>query len=389
MPFTYDMFTAEQLEALRGPAGKDGVDGKDGQDGVAGKNGRDGVDGQDGATGQRGTGILRVTTGPGTHSWTEGDNSYSYFGFDLSAVKSQSGMSEVLTGDIILYQDMLYRVSSIARKTVVLVGASYSIRGTTGDSGKDGRDGSDAAVTAENIRSALGYIPANAAASSALNKESLSLGVKDGLIYIFVDGVAVGNGIEQGVTGDVVGYIGEDNTIVLTGAVPEGAVYSVKYEKSDGTVIEIGDLSLEEAVEVVITNQIPLSVGSDGQPFNGGQGWKTGYRISGSSGGESAQTGTEVTGFIPFKYGDTLYIKGIIDDGSHVIGFYKSDYTYATGASFTVIFGGAVNGESAGRVVNDKVTTQIGDQRDNIAFMRVSASEITADSIITVNQPIE
>lgn len=35
-PFTYDDFTPEQLEALRGPAGHDGADGHDGAPGATG-----------------------------------------------------------------------------------------------------------------------------------------------------------------------------------------------------------------------------------------------------------------------------------------------------------------------------------------------------------------
>ena len=224
----------------------------------------------------------------------------------------------------------------------------------------------------------------------AVGKTELTLGVKDGLIYIFVGGVAIGNGIEQGVSGDVVGYIGDDNTIILTGAVPEGAVYSVKYEKEDGTTIDIGDLSLEEAVEII--NQIPIST-TDGKDTlfvgtNGEKGYKTGYRISGSSGAESSQTGTEVTGFIPVKLNDTIYMKGITDDGSHIICTYNSSLAKVASYTFTNIFGGAVNGEVVSFTIDGNWSSG-GGTSATIAFIRVSATEITADSIVTVNQPIE
>ena len=45
--FTYDMFTQEQLEALRGPAGKDGAMGLQGLPGQDGKDGAPGQDGKD------------------------------------------------------------------------------------------------------------------------------------------------------------------------------------------------------------------------------------------------------------------------------------------------------------------------------------------------------
>lgn len=55
--FTYEDFTPEQLEALRGPQGIQGVQGiqgiqgNPGKDGINGTNGIDGVDGKDGESG--------------------------------------------------------------------------------------------------------------------------------------------------------------------------------------------------------------------------------------------------------------------------------------------------------------------------------------------------
>lgn len=380
--------------AATGPAGKDGATGPQGPTGAAGKDGATGAtgpagnDGAPGKDGARGTGVLKVTTSTTSASGTGANGAAIKYKIALATVKSEAGVDEVLVGDTVLRSYYMYPVVSVDDSYVYL-GAYNSIRGATGaagatgETGPQGPAGSDANVTAENIAAALGYTP--------VDKAILSLGIHtDGLIYLFVDGVPVGNGIEKGAGGDVVGYVDADNNIVLTGAVPEGAVYNVKYEMDDGTVIDIGELSLEEAVEVVIVNQIPLSIGSDGQPFNGGQGWKTGYRISGSSGGESAQSGTEVTGFMPCKYGDEISIKNIIDDGSHVVGFYSNSYAYLAGLSIANIFGGAVDGAAVtGAKLDGYLATSLETNKDTIAFMRLSATEITADSIITVNQPIE
>lgn len=57
------------------------------------------------------------------------------------------------------------------------------------------------------------------------------------------------------------------------------------------------------------TNQVPLSIGTDGKIFNDGLGYKNGYRLS-SGGGEISSGATTVTGFIPAKPGDTIRIKG-------------------------------------------------------------------------------
>lgn len=77
----------------------------------------------------------------------------------------------------------------------------------------EGKDGSNAKVTADSIKTALGYVPADAEDVSGLSKEiadqkkaleSITLGKHtDGLIYIFVGGQPVGNGLDIS-GGDVV-----------------------------------------------------------------------------------------------------------------------------------------------------------------------------------------
>lgn len=218
--------------------------------------------------------------------------------------------------------------------------------------------------------------------------ESLTLGVHtDGLIYLFKNGLPKGNGLEikaDVVEGDVVGYIDENNNIVLSGALPE-ETYTVKYETEDGSLIDIGELSLGEIVEII--NQIPISQNADGSLFvgtNGEKGYKTDTRISGSSGNESSQTGTETTGFIPITYNDTVYIENIVDDGSRVMGVYDSNHakliTTALG-NIGTFDGGIISFKMSSSVFSSATST-------NFAYIRISASEITADSIVTVNQPI-
>jgi hypothetical protein len=74
--------------------------------------------------------------------------------------------------------------------------------------------------------------------------QSMSLGMgEDGRIYLLRNGVAQGNGIELpvGETGDVVGNIGADNIIILSGELEDGT-YTLKYEMEDGTLVSIGEL---------------------------------------------------------------------------------------------------------------------------------------------------
>ena len=210
----------------------------------------------------------------------------------------------------------------------------------------------------------------------------LSLGIHtDGLVYLFVDGSPVGTGIELP-SGGISGYVDSANNIVINN-LPDGT-YSVKYENEDGSTVDIGELTLGGPS---YTNQIPLSTDESGNPFNGGQGWKTGYRISGSSGGESAQTGTEVTGFIPYTINDTVYCKGRIDDGSHVLALY--DVNYAKIYTTALANLGTFTGDTVIPTISAAASNagQL-DAVQNAKYLRVSASTIDNNSIITINEPI-
>lgn len=59
-----------------------------------------------------------------------------------------------------------------------------------------------------------------------------------------------------------------------------------------------------------VRNMVSESIGSDGNPFNGGLGYQNNQELSGSSGAQRSGTNTTVTGFIPVKQGDTIRIKG-------------------------------------------------------------------------------
>lgn len=89
-------------------------------------------------------------------------------------------------------------------------------------------------------------------------------------------------------------------------------------------------------------NQIPLSTDSNGAIYNGGLGYKNGFRIS-SSGGEKANASSFVTGFIPVKAGDVIRFSGayIAGEGGILNSYmYKADRTQVTGS--TTIDGGPV-----------------------------------------------
>jgi hypothetical protein len=146
------------------------------------------------------------------------------------------------------------------------------------DTGKPSR-GQDASVTATNIQNALGFTPANPSA--------FSLGIHtDGLVYLFVSGQPVGNGIELSATGDVIGYVDENNNIVVRGNLAEGT-YSVKYEMDDGTTVDIGDLVVDNSVYYSVTNNLTQCTNSNaateaigGQSYSATITANSGYELS-------------------------------------------------------------------------------------------------------------
>jgi len=72
---------------------------------------------------------------------------------------------------------------------------------------------------------------------------------------------------------------------------------------------EVKQLTLDGTLiwKAGITNRIPLSINADGSIYNGGLGYKTGYRVR-SGGGETAQARTSCSGFIAVQPGDVIRI---------------------------------------------------------------------------------
>ena len=67
---------------------------------------------------------------------------------------------------------------------------------------------------------------------------------------------------------------------------------------------------------ITYTNQVPLSIGTDKKIYNGGLGYKNGYRIR-SGGAEGALSCSAHTGFIPVKAGDVIRIGGLNFGSAH------------------------------------------------------------------------
>lgn len=117
-----------------------------------------------------------------------------------------------------------------------------------------------------------------------LDLSNLSLGVHtDGLIYVMVDNQPVGTGLSlsQGeIESDVVGVVDENNTITISGELPKGT-YSLKYLNYDGSMTEIGELTVgeEKAPNTTLT-------------------WSVGTKLDSSTGAESASSQYSASNYI-------------------------------------------------------------------------------------------
>lgn len=198
----------------------------------------------------------------------------------------------------------------------------------------------------------------------------------------------------------VFGRVDENNNIILTGNLADGT-YTLKYEDAEGETLEIGTLDIGSG----ITNMIPLSIGSDKALYNGGKGYKEGYRLN-SSASETAQSGMCVTGFIPVNYGDTIRFANITMNPKQGVTGYNYIYVYLYDENFARITPGAyltgnnnafpaasenVAFDSDGNVTMVKIDKSVFTSMEattTIKYVRISAQSITDESIITVNEDI-
>ena len=212
---------------------------------------------------------------------------------------------------------------------------------------------------------------------------------KSELVLAVVDSIGV----------PVYGFVDENNDIVLNGTLSNGT-YTLKYEDAEGNLTSIGTIEIDSSKPAYV-NLIPISINSDGTPYNNGQGWKTGYRLN-SSGVEKEATDNEVTGFISAKYGDIVYLQNVNWNrtvNSNYIWCYDSSfnpitYMYGDEINSTIVnSGGAIVGTDNilnAFIVNETFfTKKTSSDLASVAYIRLSCAEISNNSIITVNEPIE
>lgn len=189
----------------------------------------------------------------------------------------------------------------------------------------------------------------------------------------------------------------DENNIVTIKGLSEDESYTFKLEMEDGSAVDVGEFDPDQAI-----NQIPISTDASGNLFvgaNGEKGYKTGTRLSLSSGGEttSGATDYECTGFIRAKYGDKLCIKNVdlTSENATNIVFYdinKNQIVVNGNYYGTSLYGFFVTrGMQSGDVYTG--TIQVTDDMLKLpttfdGYIRIGSKSITAESILTVNQEI-
>lgn len=149
-------------------------------------------------------------------------------------------------------------------------------------------------------------------------------------------------------------------------------VYRCKLTGFDGTILYTNVIKFLPPY----TNQIPISIASDGSIYNG-KGYKENTRISTSSGNESSASGMTVTGFIWVPSGATIRVKDIdLTNGNSTYGIYDSNFVKTGTGYCDTLFGVA---DASG--VRSRVNTA-GDM-----YYRI-AGAWGSNPIITVNEEI-
>ena len=174
----------------------------------------------------------------------------------------------------------------------------------------------------------------------------------------------------------VFGMVDTNNNIVLTGELPE-ANYNVKYEKEDGTTVDIGELSL--VTKPKYTNLADPS-SSD---------WAVG-RLGSDGAVRTDSPGSRVTNYIAVENGDVVRLKGLNQDQSYGGVFKNAGYNASKGMVFaTELYN--TSSHYTNNVCSSTGVSQLTITSSTVKFLRFSGTLIGSESdvIITKNQPIE
>jgi lysophospholipase L1-like esterase len=158
---------------------------------------------------------------------------------------------------------------------------------------------------------------------------------------------------------------------------------------------------MTKTVTHVPVNQIKESTDTDSTPYNGGLGYKTNTALgaSGEDVGEdvSGVSGIETTGYIRCAYGDIIRSKNIpfsTGSGYRRLAFYDASFTnlkvYMFGSQWQpleqFLVGDDLYFDTTATAETSDMTAE---QKQSIAYIRICAGVIDANSIVTVNEDTE
>ena len=170
-------------------------------------------------------------------------------------------------------------------------------------------------------------------------------------------------------------------------SIPEGVVVK----------IEIAGNVIWQAITATYKNWVKYAIDTDGNIYNGGLGYRDGYRVS-SSGSIKASDDPKgiCTGYIPLTGGDVIRVAGVewAAGESHAqkaIAFFDSSFNWlgtVTNQSSGGLFYGICNSSNLKFSEADGITTFQTPTNTSIAYVVISAVNTGNDMIVTINEEI-
>lgn len=180
-------------------------------------------------------------------------------------------------------------------------------------------------------------------------------------------------------------------SVDITSSVYADGVISIPKVTGDVVIV------IKAIAEYACVNQIPISTDASGAIYNG-IGYKSGVYLSSSDGyTETARSQSGLTGFIPAKIGDIIRLKDVgftQGDNYNRMTFYNANKEFMSmvnaGQSYYLQTKPGATGtlDANNNWDNITLTTNGTDITTDLAYIRISASGITDQSIITVNEEI-
>ena len=180
---------------------------------------------------------------------------------------------------------------------------------------------------------------------------------------------------------------------VLFGVSAGNHVYRVRPQKSDSEVGAYSNsVSLTTVADVGFTNMLRIATDANGNPYNGGLGYKENTRISNSDYSEKTATGWDCTGFFPIARGDVVRLynmeyydlqgTGGTDKRQGIFGYAadRASCTTTGAATLTSAWNAVMSSEG------DVAQFTMVSSWSNDDFLRLTAKNIDAFTIITVNE---